>query len=123
MRDRDQEYRRFHGAVYFWLDRIGLKDWEVQVQCVPFGRRYRDTYARVLANWQNRVALIQWNGTSASLDESPEDIAKHEVLHVLLSASLNLAALAGCTDAPAVDAEEHAVIRRLMKLLRSRNGD
>ena len=117
IRDRDQEYIRFKTAVYFWLDKIGLNDWTVTVESVRLGRKMKLVYARVCMNWQNRVAHVQWNASSASLDEEPEDIAKHEVLHILLNACLNLAAHEGDVNACSVDAEEHGIIRRLMKLL------
>ncbi len=117
MRDRVQEYQRFKSAVYFWLDKIGLHDWTVTVGQKGFGRKMHCVYARVSTNWMNRIAHIEWNTSSASLDEEPEDIAKHEVLHILLNAALSLAAVHQDISSPAVDAEEHAIIRRLMKLL------
>lgn len=118
----DAEYQRFTTAVDFWLCKIGLTDWEVLVESRHLGSKHKTVRACVHLNWQQRHAVVQWNTGYKSdkmigAETSPEEVAKHEVLHILLNACLNLAALHQSVDAPDVDAEEHAVIKRLMKLL------
>lgn len=115
--DLDQNFTRFKVAVEFWLGRLGLHDWHVHVSAVRFEKAWRDMKARVHLNWQNRIAEIQLNTANKDFSEPVEDLAKHEVLHILLAPALYGAATMQSGDHPIVDSEEHAIIRRLMKLL------
>lgn len=111
------DFQRFELAVRLWVQRLGLLDWEIHIEEVGFSKAERDVYARVHPQFQQRLALIQWNRRNKLVHDTPEHIALHEVLHVLLSSVTQLAAAAGTVDHVAVDAEEHSVIKRLMKLL------
>lgn len=112
------DFQRFELSVRLWADKLGLHDWEIHVAQVAFPRVRKDCAATAWVNYQQRLAKIEWNSrNTAEVLGTPESIGMHEVLHVLLAAVTGLAASTGNVQDVAVDAEEHAVIKRLMRLL------
>lgn len=111
------DFQRFRNAVYFWSEHLGLLDWEIHVEEAVLKKAHADNIALVHPNWQQHLALVLWNKRNKNIIGTPEEIALHEVLHILLAAHAGLAAAAGTTEHVAVDAEEHAIIKRLMHVL------
>lgn len=111
------EYQRFERAVHRWAEVLGLLDWEIHVEEVAFKKAQAGNIALVHPNWQQRLALVLWNKNNKDIIGTPEQIALHEVLHIVLAAHSGLAAAAGTTEHIAVDAEEHAIIKRFMRAL------
>lgn len=114
------EFERFKKACLVYIDQFGLSDWRVTVHCEPLRLKLKTTRAQAQMNWTQRAARIVWNSTHVRpreyvCDETVESVAMHEVLHVVLNPFVNIAAKSGDANDVAVDAEEHAVIRRVIR--------
>ncbi len=115
-------FRRFKREINFWVAELGLFDWEIKVEQVKFAKKDRGL-ARVSMNPQQRSALVQWNSRGKQDWNTPEELALHEVLHILLNAMVFSAVQTGGNSSAWEDAEEHAVLKRLMRvLLKTRKG-
>lgn len=115
VRTTKKQFRLFEKECRKWLDKLGLKDWFVEVHHADL--EHGGTIGRCEWHSTNRCATLLFN---LKLDENPSDwvirrFALHECLELLLS---------GCTGemwkaAPndIVERETHKVIRTLENLL------
>lgn len=117
------DFQRFHDAAFAAAQRLGLGEWQLEVQRAWLPSQDDDIRARVYMNWIQRTARIVWNENAKHRDDdcrtqtTPEEHALHEVLHILLNTLVMLAEQrpSGSNE---VLAEEHAVINRLMGALK-----
>ena len=115
-----QEYKAFILGVKHWMDAFGLTEWtpdfehehldggtlaQVQFDCQGKGCRF--TYAKSV-----NTDAIQ----AKAVINSPERLAIHEVLHLLL-ADLTYTASLRSIDEAVLIGREHEVINRLMRIL------
>lgn len=108
-------YSRFKRAVLRWADKLGLDDWCFQIQQ---GKLSKNTLANVGLDWVQRNALVTWSTRDHSEAKlTPEQVALHETLHVLFYPMLCCAAESKDPGSSTTQSEEHAVIRKLIKLL------
>lgn len=110
----------FQEHFWHWRALFALRDWSIE--CCE-GTLPQSVQARTYMNWTQRAARCVWNVAHHPPDDAvitamPEDVALHEMLHIVLNALVSLAVASESADAFPVDAEEHAVIRRLMHALK-----
>ena len=101
------EFDRFKKAVEKWIDKLGLTDWNWEI---TFEELPEETHGRACFDKTARLARIVYNKNANSNPlkyYKPEEVALHEVLHVLFADIV--------PDEKQV--EEHKVIARLMKVL------
>lgn len=115
------DFKKFEAAARYWVRTLGITDWGVQIEEVALERKDEFVRARVYMNYEQRKARIIWNSGHVTTPddtyrETPEESALHEVLHLLLNSCLNTHMDRNSSDG-ARDAEEHAVMRRLMNIL------
>ena len=104
----NKEYAQFKKACLFWIDKLGLKDWDIVVeQGKPGEHGY--SYACTDSNLEQKFARIIFYG-SLVYSSRAELYALHEILHILLEP---------CGGDKTSDIEHHSVINRLMPLLSS----
>lgn len=118
----EQNFQRFRHTVEKAVQALGLTDWNIEVRQQLLSLSDHETIARTGMNWTARTARILWNINhifdADSLEErTPEHYAWHEVMHIALNAFMYTAYLSKDIDSDNVIAEEHALIRRLMKAL------
>jgi hypothetical protein len=114
--------QKFRDAIQENLLLFGLQDWEVQVLFKDLGTDNICTEARVDLNYEAHAARVYLNSgctVPASERLGIPELARHEVLHVLLHDLLRTCVDSDSVTAPRVDATEHAVIQRLLSALRT----
>jgi len=118
-----RDFAEFKKHCNRWIDRLGLSDWEISVCKDELSREDESVSHRAYMNWTQHKARLVWNAAyrtpvdhTAQPSESRD--ALHEVLHVLLNPMLQMAASRGDADCKEVDALEHAVINRLLKVMK-----
>jgi hypothetical protein len=113
---------QFRAAVQENLLLFGLQDWEVQVLARDLGPDCTTTEAQADLNYEAHAAQVYLN-TGCTVPKAERlgvrDLARHEVLHILLHDLVRNAADSGNVSSPRVDATEHAVIQRLLVALRT----
>jgi hypothetical protein len=106
----------FELACREWVQKLGCTEWRVvfSTRESPGG-----AFASTFLDCSACTAHFVWNLSSTDLGDfpSPSEIAKHEVLHVLLHRLVCTAADTRKIDGVLVDSEEHSVIRRLLGVL------
>jgi len=108
------DYQRFCAACLKWQRKFGLTDWRLVFQREPCGGG--TTIADVAVDFDARIAVVRWHNNPlrrASVDET----AKHEMMHVLLTDALSVAARAGRRDDDDVYREEHKLIERIIGMI------
>lgn len=110
----NEDYCRFRTVVYQTIDLLGLKDWSVTVRHAAVENA---SYATIATDHVGRVAVITFNKIKDTVAEGydPVRAAKHEVLELLLSPLVRLAN-SRCILPEDIEAETHAIIRRLERL-------
>lgn len=106
----NKEYAEFERCCRFWIDKLGLKDWNIAIkQCLPGEKGGEGTFAVVSTNLIARTATLRFYGDL--FEPAPAATGLHEVLHILLEP------LVKDENARNNDEEHHAVIHRLIPLL------
>lgn len=78
----NEEYTQFKKACLFWIDKLGLKDWDIVIeQGMPGEHGY--SYADTNSNLEQKFARITFYG-SLVYSSRAELYALHEILHILL---------------------------------------
>lgn len=119
------DFEQFKVAAEYWIERLGLTDWAIDVVFEPLGDDDGDIRARCRTNWTQRSARLILNsayqpprGQNLVIsDWNPERTALHEVLHLLLCDLINVVADQRDAYCNTADGAEHAVLRRLMRIL------
>lgn len=109
----------FSAQVHYWLSALGLNDWRVTL----YQRHVRDGWAEVTSNPTTGVAMITLTDKiedEQMINFSPADIAKHEVLHLLLRPLEHMACPFG-QGGDAITVETHRIVNRLSKVLQPRD--
>lgn len=111
----DYHYAIFCENVKDWQSKLGLVDWDIQLR---HGKTV-DALATTNVNLTGRVATIVfatvWPNDLIT-DERIKRVAVHEVLHVLLADIVIIGESRYISDSE-MEPAEHAVIRRLEKVL------
>lgn len=99
-----------------WMQKLGLSEWRIVFRA---GESPGGAFARTVLDCTALTAHFVWNLSSTDLGDfqSPAEIAKHEVLHVLLHRLVCTAAETRKIVGVLVDSEEHSVIQRLLGVL------
>ena len=95
-------------AVEHWVNKLGLKDWYVDIKHDQGGTDYE---ALVEYDKETRHATFTFYSAGQSSSYSIERLALHEVLHLLFADTIP----EDCGDD--VAREEHRVIERLLHVL------
>jgi hypothetical protein len=103
----EERHETFDAFVALWLDKLGLKDWYVEIK---HDREGVDAEAQVEHDRDTRSATFTYFSAAAPT-YSIERLALHEVLHLLFADMWP----EGCGDD--VAREEHRVIERLLHVL------
>lgn len=115
MKTTAAHFKIFKAAVAAAIERLGLTDWDVRLQHDDAP----NALAVVRCDVANRMASVtlarDW-GTDPITKEMLIRTAVHEMLHVVLAELMDMGCSRGATK-DAFDGAEHAVIRRLEKLL------
>ena len=104
----DDRFRIFTFDVENWVNKLGLKDWYVDIK---HDRRGTDYEALVEYDKETRHATFTFYSAGQSSSYSIERLALHEVLHLLFADTIP----EDCGDD--VAREEHRVIERLLHVL------
>ena len=111
--------------VEYWIRYLGLSDWAISVTEESLPARDETVVSRAFMNWTQRAAKITLNSAYRQSSEntgpmdSVERVALHEVLHILLCDLVNTCADQRDAYCNVADSAEHAVIRRLMTVLKA----
>lgn len=100
-----------------WQERLGLVDWRISLDAKPAARANMAEVASL--DYESRIAVVRLGedfGTVAVDDLSLEQIAAHEVFHILLKPLITCASDPKCPD-DVTNSEEHRVIHILVRLL------
>lgn len=119
MKTTAKHFEIFKAACEHYRQKLGLTDWEFR-----YGHRDHndgDALAWVYCNVEGRVAsvwlAVEWGDYDAPTKANLWHMARHEVLHVLMADVMQLASLQH-GSAPATRGQaEHAIIRRLERVL------
>ena len=113
----DEDFARFSFAVAHWMTALGLTEWKYDVMHHQIGDR---VCAQVQYNCVTRSAVFRLT-KAGEFDYGHEtnviELAKHEVLHLLLADYCFTASKARDEYADLVIAHEHAVINRLSRCI------
>jgi hypothetical protein len=117
-----RDFAEFEKHCNEWINRLGLHEWEISVCQEDLPRDDESVSHRAYMNWTQHKARLVWNSAyRLPIEHTAIPIerrdALHEVLHVLLNPMLQVAASRGDADCKEVDALEHAVINRLLKVM------
>lgn len=116
-----RDYETFRRECLRLLDVMQLSDWQIEVDAINDSEVAWT--ARTYFNNSAKAARIVWNKNSIS---TPTDIrtahtskyvALHECLHILLHSLVFTAVDQKDMSSVLIDAEEHAVINRIVRLL------
>ncbi len=109
-------FDRFKKAFTYWQERLGLTQYRVS-----FTHKYHpDDYAEITIQQLGKCATVllttELTGPSADSKLSPEDHAKHEAIHLLLS-RLTWLGMSRYIEQQDLAEEEEAIVVRLEKVL------
>lgn len=107
-------FSEFKDEVLRQIERLGLKDWDIEIQHVPFGAGDECDAANTQFTEEGRVAVISLNKDWTPKD--PRRVAKHEVGHVLLG-RVHIIAGKRWTSEKELDDEIESLCTRLEKVL------
>jgi Zn-dependent peptidase ImmA (M78 family) len=96
------------------IERLGLKDWDIEIQHVAFVGEEEDDAANTQFTEEGRVAVISLNKKWTPKD--PRRTAKHEIGHVLLG-RIHIIASKRWTSEKEMDDEIESLCTRLEKVL------
>ena len=96
------------------IERLGLKDWDIEIQHVKMGGEDAGDAACTQFTEDGRVAVISLN--KAWKPKDPRRIAKHEMGHVLLG-RIHIIASKRWTNEKEMDDEIESLCTRLEKVL------
>lgn len=112
--DGPTKQERYVACVIALRAKWGLTDWRFKFTEDQPGN---DEYAVVSFAWDARLAYFTAFTTDEKCDVTPEDAARHEVLHVMFyDLTKIIETRANCMHPDALR-EEHKVIERLLPLL------
>jgi len=120
MRTTKKDFVKFQKECTIWLDRFWLREWQVfySWQDLDDGTAARTEYAHHSKNVEFSLNRRQDpKGGHRQFEQSIEDLAKHEVIHLLLADLIGLAESRYCTKEE-IESAEHALVQKLMKLLK-----
>lgn len=104
---------RFEKACREWQLRLGLLDWSFRFKAI---KGDSTKHAEVNMDHDAREATFTFY-TKGEHVYSPERLALHECLHVLLVETLEIAVLRAHVSHKDVEREEHRAIERLVNVL------
>jgi hypothetical protein len=107
----DKEVSEYRALVNKWADQFGLQDWRI----VFNDKNPKGSLADVACDVSGRVAVFRLGAIYDGQDQTPEMLACHETLHVLLAAYE--AAIESKAEPTIVMSEEHRIIHTLVRLL------
>lgn len=109
-------FRRFQKAFLYWQERLGLTQYRVSFTHEFDPKHYAEITIQQLDKSVTVLLTTELTGLSADSQESPEDHAKHEAIHLLLS---RLEFLGSCRYIEGTDLKEEAeaIVVTLEKVL------
>ena len=119
MRTTKKDFVKFQKECSKWLDRFWLREWQVFYCWEDLGE---SSGARTEYFHGSKNVAISLNNRQDPKDghrqfeHSIEDLAKHEVIHLLLADVIGLAESRYCTREE-IESAEHALVQKLMKLI------
>jgi hypothetical protein len=107
----------FHLFIHKWRSKLNLMDWRVEKSPDPS----RSSLAEIKSmSLKDRLAIYKlgadFGDTKPATEHNLEEIACHEMLHVLLHALIEKSKEAGASQDD-IDSEEHRIINTLVLLL------
>jgi len=115
MKTSADDFYNFKTHCQKYIEKFGLKDWKIYYH----HKRLDVSFAEIQINITGSVADIYLNTELNSRDYkhfNPMDLAKHEILHLLLQRYRSLA-VGRFVPEWAIGEEEHRIVRILEKLL------
>lgn len=107
---------RFEASCRDWQTRLGLNDWAFRFRV----KRGDDTKAAEVDMDRDAREAVFTAYTRGKHVDTPERVALHEVLHVVLNEMQEVAALRGNHEHKDVEIEEHRAIERLVNMIDGR---
>lgn len=110
------DFDRFKRSCERWKTKFGLSDWRLLFKQVK--NESSSPIARVFSDVEARVATIEWHSSVSVSDVYRiDEVAKHELLHVMLADWGHIIALLASNSHSAAMREEHRLITRLMVVI------
>lgn len=108
-----KDYAAFQKACRHWQLRFGLTDWRIDYRSIKDEARHG---ASVQASVESRHAIISYN-TARESGHTINQLACHEVLHLLLADFGATAAIRADRHHADAAIEEHKLIERLLAVI------
>lgn len=112
----DVAYTVFKKETEYWLDKFGMHDWEVYIDC----KNQPGYYAHFDINWEGKMVQIDISNAPETVwtEERAKQTAFHEVFEVLLFEQKHIMDTIKDEDArlEALEANRHELIHRLMPI-------
>ena len=114
----DKDFKLFKTECQKWIDKFELNEWKVYYKHQSLKK---SVFAEINSNLHGRVTIItlekDWPMEGIeSIEDSIKEVAKHEVIHLLL-VQLCSNAQTRYVNKDQVDEAEEALVRKLEKLL------
>ena len=113
-KEANKAFLEFKDECLRQIERLGLKDWDIEIQHVRFPGDDADDAANTQFTEEGRVAVISLN--RAWSPRNPRRVAKHEIGHVLLG-RIHIIASKRWTSEKEMDDEIESLCTRLEKVL------
>jgi len=111
---RGQAFSEFKDECLRQIERLGLKDWDIEIRYERMGEENEEDAAITRFTDNGRVAIITMNADWMPKD--PRRLAKHEICHMLLGKISIIAASRFITEKE-LDDEIESLCTRLEKVL------
>jgi hypothetical protein len=112
------DFKRFAAKVQSLINELGMTEWHLSITHEQIGG---GVAAQTQYNTVSKIASIRLTINSEGdfgFITNPEKLAIHEVLHLLLADWCETAAKMQSSNHDLVVAQEHAVLNRLMRIIK-----
>jgi hypothetical protein len=114
----NEDFTAFSEAVQYWVCRFGLSEWNVVVEHEQIGDNVQANASYEPKSKQALVRLTKSAEGDYGFQPDMKALALHEVLHLLFSDFCWVAAKAKDDYADVVQSHEHAIINRLVRVIK-----
>lgn len=112
------DFARFERAVRDYMSALGIHDWAVTIQHDQIGEGIMAQVQYKALGKSACFRLTKHTEFDYGLDKTPERLALHEVLHLLLADFCETSAKLADSTHDLVIAREHEVLHKLMRVIK-----
>lgn len=111
-----KEFKEFEYCVHYWLQRLGMTEWEVHVHHEQGASGELASVSYASEDKYATFYLAEYTEDGGRRPYTMEFLALHEVLHLLI-ADIVWTAARSRTDDSVIVAHEHEFINRMIRVL------